>query len=96
MEVRLVLEPHAAAIAAMSASMSEIEAVGEAHLHAEDAHESAVLEHWDAECRDRIVASGGNELFRDIYRLVAALRNQDAWFEMKRRWFSEAPRCRLP
>lgn len=93
MEVRLVLEPHAASIAAVSASTSELKSVEEAHRHAKDACEIAMFEHWDAEFHDRIVASGRNELFRDICSLVGALRNQDAWFEMKQRSFSEARRA---
>lgn len=92
MELRMMLEPHAAAMAATTATGSQLKAVEEAHEQAVRATEMAGFEHWDAEFHHRIFACSRNELLKEVHNLLRALRNQTAWFEMKKRSFSEQRR----
>lgn len=92
MEVRLLLEPAAAAFAATNASASELGSVREAHEAACAADPMPEFEHWDAEFHHRIFACCRNEFLKEIHSLMRILRNQAPWFEMKRRSFSEERR----
>jgi DNA-binding FadR family transcriptional regulator len=92
MEARLVLEPHAAAAAATGASGPQLDAVVEAHERACEATELAAFEKWDAEFHHRIFACSRNDLLKEMHNLLRVLRNQTAWFEMKKRSFTEARR----
>lgn len=94
MEVRLMLEPAAAAAAATSGSAAELAAIGEAHENAIRAADLPDFEHWDAEFHHRIVACSRNDLLKAVHDLLKGLRNQAPWFEMKRRSFSEERRRR--
>ncbi len=92
MEIRFMLEPHAAAFAATNASTSDLALVHEAHQAALGAQDMPSFELWDAEFHQRIVACSRNDLLREFHNLLRALRNQSPWFEMKRRSFSEERR----
>jgi DNA-binding FadR family transcriptional regulator len=92
MEARLVLEPHAAAAAATGASALQLDAVVEAHERACAATDLPTFETWDAEFHHRIFACSRNDLLKEMHNLLRVLRNQTAWFEMKKRSFSEARR----
>jgi DNA-binding FadR family transcriptional regulator len=92
MEVRLLLEPAAAAFAATNASKAKLASVEEAHQAALAAAEMPDFEHWDAEFHQRIFACSRNELLREIHNVLRVLRNQAPWFEMKKRSFSDERR----
>lgn len=92
MEIRLMLEPSAAAFAATNASASDLAAVTAAHDEAVSALSMPEFERWDAEFHHRIVSCSRNNLLRDFHDLLRALRDQGPWFEMKRRSFSEQRR----
>ena len=92
MEIRRLLEPAAAAFAATNASSAELGRVAEAHQLATAATEMPEFERWDSELHHRIFACSRNELLREMHNVLRVLRNQNAWFEMKRRSFSEARR----
>lgn len=92
MEIRIMIEPGAAAFAATNASASDIGSVEEAHLQASAAVEMPLFEQWDAEFHHRIVMCSRNDLLKDFHELLRVLRNQTPWFEMKRRSFSEQRR----
>ncbi|MDQ0470368.1 FadR/GntR family transcriptional regulator [Labrys wisconsinensis] len=92
MEIRLLLEPSAAAFAATNASVAEILAVEEAHRSACAATDMPRFEQWDAELHHRIFACSRNDLLREIHNLLRLLRNQSPWYEMKKRSFSEERR----
>jgi DNA-binding FadR family transcriptional regulator len=92
MEIRQLLEPAAATFAATSASMSELNAIQEAHDAACDAMDMPTFERWDAAFHQRIFLCSRNNFLREIHNLVQALRNQTPWFEMKKRSFSEERR----
>ncbi len=92
MEIRIMIEPGAAAFAATNASASDIGLVEDAHRQALAAGEMPLFERWDAEFHHRIVMCSRNDLLKDFHELLRALRNQPPWFEMKRRSFSEERR----
>jgi DNA-binding FadR family transcriptional regulator len=92
MEIRQLLEPAAAAFAATNASLSELNAVKEAHEAARRALDMPSFEDCDAEFHHRIFACSRNEFLKEIHNLMRILRNQAPWFEMKRRSFSEERR----
>jgi DNA-binding FadR family transcriptional regulator len=94
MEIRIMLEPGAAGFAATNASRSDIATVEEAHQRAEAAVALPDFERWDAEFHHRIVACSRNDLLKDFHELLRGLRNQNPWFEMKRRSFTEDRRHR--
>lgn len=89
MEVRLLLEPAAAAAAATAASDAELEAIAAAHEAAIAAEEMPAFEDWDAVFHQRIFDCTRNELLKEMHNLLRHLRNQPLWFDMKRRAFSE-------
>ena len=94
MEIRRLLEPAAAAFAATNASTTELDRVAEAHRLASAATEMQAFERFDAELHHRIFACSRNELLREMHNVLRVLRGQNAWFEMKRRSFTEERRQR--
>lgn len=92
MEIRLLIEPSAAAFAATNASLPELARVEEAHQSAADATDMPRFEQWDAEFHHRIIACSRNELLKDLHELLTRLRNQAPWHDMKRRSFTEERR----
>lgn len=92
MEIRQLLEPAAAAFAAVNASAGELNAVRDAHRSACHAVDMPSFEHWDAELHHRIFSCSRNDFLKEIHNLMRTLRNQSPWFEMKKRSFSEERR----
>jgi GntR family transcriptional regulator, hexuronate regulon transcriptional repressor len=92
MEIRLLLEPAAAAFAATNASSAELARVFDAHREAVAATAMPEFERWDSELHHRIFSCSRNELLREMHNVLRLLRNQPAWFEMKQRSFSEPRR----
>ena len=88
MEIRQLLEPSAAASAALNASSSELDAVRIACDNAEAATELAEFEYWDAEFHHRLMTCSRNELLREFHNILRILRNQPLWLTLKRRSFS--------
>jgi len=89
MEIRLLIEPAAAAVAALNASLAELSAVEEAHRAAEAATDMPSFETADAELHHRVFACCRNELLKELHNLLTVLRHQAPWLEMKRRSFSD-------
>jgi DNA-binding FadR family transcriptional regulator len=84
-EVRLLLEPPAAALAATRATDTDyavIEAALQAGLGA-DGYEA--FEQADAELHTAIVAASRNSFLVDLYRIVVATRAEPRWATLKRR-----------
>jgi DNA-binding FadR family transcriptional regulator len=92
MEIRRLLEPAAAAFAATNASTAELGRVAEAHRLAASAIEMPEFERCDSELHHRVFACSRNELLREMHNVLRVLRNQNAWFEMKKRSFTEERR----
>lgn len=94
MEIRLMLEPAAAAFAATHASSAELARVLDAHGQATAVAGLPEFERWDSELHHRIFSCSRNELLREMHNVLRVLRNQPAWFEMKQRSFSPERRER--
>ena len=90
MEVRLLLEPAAAAAAATAASDAQLDAIQQAHTAACEAADMPAFEDWDARFHQRIFDCTRNELLKETHNLLRLLRSQPLWFDMKKRAFSEA------
>ena len=92
MEIRMLVEPAAAAFAATNASASQLAAIEAAHLKAIAAVDMPEFEHWDTELHQLVFECARNDLLREIHNILRVLRNQPPWFEMKKRSFSEERR----
>jgi DNA-binding FadR family transcriptional regulator len=92
MAARLMVEPHAAAAAAVNATTADLANIREAHEDAMRETEPASFEKLDAEYHVRIFAATRNELLLSLHDILRVIRNQPAWIEMKRRRYTEARR----
>jgi DNA-binding FadR family transcriptional regulator len=93
MAVRSILEPQAAAIAAKNASLTDLQAIAEAHREATAAHQTDEFEHWDAQFHQRLFVATRNELLVSIHDILQVIRSGHQWIELKRKSFSENRRC---
>ena len=90
MEVRLLLEPRAAALAALHGNSAELDRIAAAEAAARAATELEVFERRDAEFHQHIVAAAHNELLLHLCGLMSRSRASQEWLDMKRRAFSPA------
>jgi DNA-binding FadR family transcriptional regulator len=70
LEIRALLEPLVAEMAAGRATPEEISALEAAHRNAVDAKEPATLEHWIAELHHAIWRAAGNAALLDWYEAI--------------------------
>jgi DNA-binding FadR family transcriptional regulator len=92
MAARLMVEPHAAAAAAVNATTADLAKIREAHDDASRETDPGSFEKLDAEFHVRIFAATRNELLLSLHDILRVIRNQPAWIEMKRRRYTEARR----
>jgi DNA-binding FadR family transcriptional regulator len=92
MAARLMVEPHAAAAAAVNATAADLANIREAHEDATQETDPASFEKLDAEFHVRIFGATRNELLLSLHDILRVIRNQPAWIEMKRRRYTEARR----
>lgn len=92
MNVRMLVEPQAAASAASNASADDLASIREAHDRAQRAVGMEEFESWDAEFHKRIFASTRNEFLAGLHDILRLVRNRAPWLEIKRRTFSEERR----
>jgi DNA-binding FadR family transcriptional regulator len=92
MAARLMVEPHAAAAAAVNATTADLASIREAHEDATRETDPASFEKLDAEFHVRIFAATRNELLLSLHDILRVIRNQPAWIEMKRRRYTEVRR----
>lgn len=88
MEVRLIMEPHAAALAATRASSSELSRLKLALDKSLKAEETREFENWDAEIHLGIFEATKNAVLLHYCREINVIRKQPAWFELKKRSLS--------
>ena len=89
MAVRMIVEPQAAAIAAKNASLSDLQAIADAHQQATQALQTNEFEHWDTQFHQRLFAATRNELLVSIHGILQVIRSRNPWIELKRKTFSE-------
>lgn len=92
MEVRMLLEPPTAALAAMRATgrdMAEIERTLEASIVAGNLE---LFEHWDAAFHRAVIHACGNRMLIGLYEMVHAARSDRLWGRLKRASLTPARR----
>jgi DNA-binding FadR family transcriptional regulator len=92
MAARLMVEPHAAAAAAVNATTADLTGIREAHEDAARETDPGSFEKLDAEFHVRIFAATRNELLLSLHDILHVIRSQPAWIEMKRRRYTEVRR----
>jgi DNA-binding FadR family transcriptional regulator len=92
LNVRMMVEPQAAAAAASNATEADLAAIRDAHEAAMAANEQSLFESLDAEFHKRIFAATRNELMTCLHDILRVIRNQSPWIEIKRRSYTEARR----
>ncbi|NJM33742.1 MAG: FadR family transcriptional regulator [Rhodomicrobium sp.] len=85
LETRLIIEPHAAALAATRASRADLDAIADALAQSLAAREIAEFERWDAQLHLAIFLAAKNEVLINYCRAIGEARNQRQWFELKKR-----------
>jgi GntR family transcriptional regulator, uxu operon transcriptional repressor len=94
MEVRIIMEPHAAALAAHRAGAEDLAAIEEALRKSLAAKGMAEFEHWDAALHLAICRATKNALLIDYCEAINAARNQPHWYRLKQRSHSEDRRSK--
>ena len=92
MNMRLIIEPQAAAAAASNASASDIAFIREAHDQAHASVEMEAFETWDMEFHKRIFVSTRNEFLNSLHDMLLVIRQRQPMVEIRRRNFSEERR----
>ena len=92
MNMRLIIEPQAAAAAAASASEADIASIREAHQMALASSAMEAFEKWDMEFHKRIFASTRNEFLNSLHDMLVVIRSRQPMVEIRRRNFSEERR----
>ena len=85
MEVRMVIEPQVAALAATRASATDLQTIEEALRHSLMAKGLAEFEQWDARLHLALVSAARNPLLADLCRAINEARNQPQWYSLKKR-----------
>ena len=83
MEVRLVLEPRIAALAARRATAADIEAMDRCIRKAETANDVATFELWDGALHRAIATGARNTLLLTLFDAVNAIRQEAIWGRLK-------------
>jgi len=84
-EVRLIIEPQAAVLAATRASAEDLAAIEAALRHSVLAKGTAEFEHWDAALHLAIFKATKNSLLVDYCDAITSIRNQARWHRLKQR-----------
>jgi DNA-binding FadR family transcriptional regulator len=92
MEVRLMLEPHAAQLAAHRASAADLRRLDECLAQAAKAPDLSTFEHWDGMLHETIVNAVRNDLLTEIYEAINSVRCQPEWIKLKERTVSPTHR----
>jgi DNA-binding FadR family transcriptional regulator len=85
MEVRMMLEPRAAELAATRGSQAELQFLEECLKGADNASDLQTFEHWDGLLHKTIIQATKNELLIGLYEAINAIRNQPEWTKLKER-----------
>ena len=92
MEVRLLLEPWAASIASVRATVSDLEIMHECLEKASEASDILGFEIWDGKLHEAIISAAKNDLLETLYEAINAARHQPAWMKLKLRTVTDERR----
>lgn len=93
MEVRLMIEPPAAELAARRASAASLSHMVDSVRRMKEAQSIPEYEYWDGQLHFTIIAAARNELMAVIYEAINEARNQPEWEQMKSRSVTPAVRA---
>jgi DNA-binding FadR family transcriptional regulator len=85
MEIRLVLEPWAAALAANRATAADLSRMRDCIAQAAIAPDVPTFEKWDGELHQAIISSAKNGLLAGLYEAINTVRHQPEWMKLKER-----------
>lgn len=83
MEVRLIIEPQIAAMAALRASPAEIDHLDECLRHGGQAADTATFEHWDGELHRTMACAARNSFLLAIFDAINDVRRNEIWGRLK-------------
>lgn len=92
LNLRIILEPQATAAAAVTASMSELEAIAEADRNTNASAGQDDFERWDNEFHSRIFRAARNQFLIDLHLILSIVRFQPPMVDLRRRGFNDASR----
>lgn len=92
MEVRLIIEPQVAALAAHRATAEELAEIESCLRAGAAARGMAEFEQWDARLHLAIFRASRNGVMIDYCQAINAARNQPRWYHLKSRSFTGAVR----
>lgn len=92
LNLRLFIEPHAAAAAARNASESDLRSIQQAKAMAEQHTVLETHEYWDNEFHRRISLASGNRFISEFFSLMTIIRYAAPMMEIRRLWFTEERR----
>lgn len=92
MNMRLIIEPHAAATAAQNASEGKLEALRDVHMRTVDERRVVEFEALDAVFHELIFRSARNEFLKELNELLVIARRRKPVIAIRRSGFSEARR----
>ncbi|MGQ7793853.1 FadR/GntR family transcriptional regulator [Faunimonas sp. B44] len=84
LEVRLIVEPPAAALAALRAGPADVAALERAVSRGAEAASFEEFESWDANFHRMLLAAARNGLLASLYRSIEAARSDRIWGRLKR------------
>jgi DNA-binding FadR family transcriptional regulator len=85
MEVRLIIEPQVATLAASRASAEDFAVMETALRNSISARGLAEFEHWDAQLHLAIFRATKNAVLIDYCQAINAARNEPNWYRLKKR-----------
>jgi DNA-binding FadR family transcriptional regulator len=85
MEVRLMVEPAAAELAALRATSADLAIIDQCNEASKTAEALQDFEYWDGRLHLEIVKAAKNELLSGLYEAINSARLQPEWEKMKQR-----------
>jgi len=92
MNVRLIIEPQAAAAAVSNATVADIDAIRHANDMAAAQDDLDGFEHWDGEFHRLIYSATRNELLMTLEEILDVIRKRPQWLRIKRAYVTEERR----
>jgi DNA-binding FadR family transcriptional regulator len=93
MEIRLILEPWAAGLAANRATAADLAQMRECIAQAAIAPDVPTFEKWDGELHQTIISSAKNGLLAGLYEAINTVRHQPEWMKLKERTVTDERRA---
>jgi len=85
MEVRMMVEPAAAELAALRATSADLAIIAQCNEASKNAESLMNFEYWDGRLHLEIVKAAKNDLLSGLYEAINSARSQPAWEKMKQR-----------